>query len=89
MAQPIIDTINEIQEQIAACGGDGTAFTEWVEARGLDMNEFMYITSHEAESLEAALATDTVSLSFVGILQAAFRWGYEVAVKREREGFLQ
>jgi hypothetical protein len=84
----IEDTVREIQEQTKACGSDGSAFFEWLSARDLDHDEFMEITQKEAEGLQQAIIIDPLSLSLVGMIQAAFRWGYETAIKKERENIL-
>lgn len=77
----IDETVREMQEQKEASGGDGTAFHEWLKSRELNEGEFFDVTQREAVGLEGAVLQG-VELTVHGIMQAAFRWGYECAVKK-------
>lgn len=85
----IEDTCLEIQEQVRACRGDGTAVTEWLDARDINLAEFIDVMRREAMGMEqAVMQGDVESLNLSGVMQAVFRWGYEVAVKKERANLL-
>lgn len=80
----IREKLNEINAQALACQGDGSAAKEWEDAREMPL-EAVHSIIHECFPDDGS---GVFPMTGCAAMIMAFRWGYEVAVAKEREGFI-
>lgn len=62
-----------------AVGYDGRAMQEWIAARDIDYDEIISVIR------ESAPESQLLMVSPEALIAHGFRWGYEVAITRERQ----
>lgn len=75
------DEIQNIRDKAEACNYDGSARVEWEDARNVSCQE-LHDLIHEHFHPIQLLSTDPCNL-----MLTAFVWGYECAVRKERENY--
>jgi len=76
------EALQEIENQTVASKADGSAVREWADAREISFDEIQQCIGEHTDEPQLLLVSPAALMTF------GFRWGYETAVKREREHIL-
>jgi hypothetical protein len=77
----IREKLQEIEDQAINSGLTGEAVREWETAREIRLTDVSAALWEHVDVAQLSMADPR------GLVLMAFRWGYEVAVTKEREGF--
>lgn len=80
----IREKLQEIEDQAVSArqhGGAGEAVREWESAREINLVDVSVALQEHVDIAQLAMADPR------GLVLMAFRWGYEVAVSKERAGW--